>query len=365
MHKSGIARATSEITKRICRSDATITPRQPKVRSQLPGGPGAGPNVFVAHMSAIGHLTWLSTKRARQLDRSQIDIFWGPAHRLPMGLGRSVPCVVTIHDLVWAKYPQTMRRTRLLAERILSPHAMRRADAIIAISNATRDDVIERFPHFADKIRVIYPGASRLAELSSGKVAKPAQRRRADYALFVGTIEPRKNIGNLLHAIAITKAKGIETGKLIIVGAHGWRHEEIGALIDRFGLSDCVSALGYVSDAGLAELYQGARFLAMPSLCEGFGLPIIEAGSYGVPALTSNVSSMPEAAGKAGLFVDPLDPHDIARGWQRLWHDDAQYKKLRSLAVSNAARFSWSRTAEEMLALFQEVIDRHRKRCTR
>ena len=255
-----------------------------------------------------------------------------------------------------------MSRKGWLADRILSPHAMKRADAIIAVSRSTRDDIVERFPHFADKVHVIYPGTSNFKQSMTIAGDDSAFSAAGDYALFVGTIEPRKNLDRLLKAIAIAKAEGGEAKKLLIAGGKGWRHTAINTLIEKYGLSDCVQALGYVSDAKLATLYQGARFLTMPSLYEGFGLPIIEAGSYGVPALTGNVSSMPEVAGKAGLLVDPHNPDDIARGWQRLWNDDALHAGLSSHARENAARFSWSKTVDEMLALFEEVIERHRQK---
>ena len=237
---------------------------------------------------------------------------------------------------------------------------MKRANAIVAVSKSTRDDILELYPQYAGKVQVIYPGVS--TEPSADTNESDKYKYVGDYALFVGTIEPRKNLQSLLEAIAISRASDFHAGRLLIAGGKGWRHPDLNDLVDRYHLADCVEALGYVSDAKLATLYQGARFLAMPSLYEGFGLPIIEAGSYGVPALTGNVSSMPEVAGKAGLLVDPHNPHDIARGWQRLWNDDALHAGLSSHARENAARFSWSKTVDEMLALFEEVIERHRQK---
>ncbi|MCY6379846.1 glycosyltransferase family 4 protein [Hoeflea prorocentri] len=358
-YRNGIGRTILETCHTAAQRDTKITlywPQKPKI---IPKEIHEAENRYWDKGGGINRVLWSGTSLPRSVNKTGPDIFWGPAHRVPIGLNRSIPCVVTIHDLVWAKHPQTMRRLGWLADRILAPHAMRRADVIVAVSKSTRDDILERYPQFTEKVHVIYPGVSVTTDIKTNKGGE--YQRDGDYALFVGTIEPRKNLQSLLKAIAISRAAGHLAGRLLIAGGKGWRHAELGDLIDRYNLADCVQALGYVSDAELARLYKDARFLAMPSLYEGFGLPIIEAGSYGVPALTSNVSSMPEVAGKAGLLVDPHDPHDIARGWQRLWNDDALHAELSSHARENAARFSWSKTADEMLSLFQDVIDRHRQ----
>ena len=295
--------------------------------------------------------------------KENVDLFLGYSHYLPFLLPRKEVSALIIHDVSWQKSSTSLPIYRYFREKFLFTPSLRRADIIIAVSQSTAKDLSHLFPWCKENVHVVHPGPRNFATGSKHSVTNI----RSDlymskaYALFVGTVEPRKNLNNLLHAIAISKSTAAKARKLLIAGGKGWRHAEVNTLIDKYGLSDCVQALGYVSDSELAALYSGARFLAMPSLYEGFGLPIIEAGSFGVPALTSNVSSMPEAAGKAGLFVDPHNPHDIARGWQRLWNDDDLYNELRSHARENAARFSWSKTVDEMLALFRDVIEQHRQ----
>lgn len=351
---SGIGRSLLEICRELSRRDAAISLYWPNKPSLVPRGICSVTNYFSGYHSVIGRQLWSATALPRQIEAGNPDIFWGPSHRIPINLNPKIPCVVTIHDLVWAKYPQTMRRSGWLADRILAPHAMKRADAIIAVSNATGNDIIERYPQWSHKIHVIHPGPSEFA-LENG-VDDPLLDMDEDFALFVGTIEPRKNLENLLIALAMLKRSGQVPGKLYVAGGDGWRHQNINGLIARHNLTDCVLALGFVNDTDLGELYRRARFLAMPSLYEGFGLPIIEAGQYGVPSLTSNTSSMPEAAGKAGLLVNPLDPTDIANGWRRLWEDETLYAKLRDQARPNTDRFSWSSNVEATLGLFESLI---------
>lgn len=323
--------------------------------------PSAGISDHVSHFPGrLGRFIWSQTALPHQINAARPDIFWGPAHRLPARLDPSIPCVVTIHDLVWEKYPQTMRWSGWLADRVLAPQAMARADAIIAVSQSTRQDIIERYPHYEDKIHVICPGVAALAGTPNDKAAEFSNRPTGDFALFVGTLEPRKNLAGLLKALAGLKKKGLLTGKLRIVGGQGWRHASLEGMIGAHNLQDRVTAMGFVSDETLDSLYQQAHFLIMPSLYEGFGIPIIEANHYGIPVMTSNISSMPEAAGNAGLLVDPLDSDDIARGWQRLWNDQGLYDDLAAEARPNAARFSWQKSAERMEALFDHLVADHR-----
>lgn len=358
--RNGIGRSLLEICRELCKRDSQITLCWPNTPDVVPEGIVAATNCFSSYRGGLGRFLWSFSNLPHQIKKCNPDIFWGPSHRLPANLDPSIPRVVTIHDLVWAKYPQTMRRSGWLADRILAPHAMKRADAIIAVSNATRDDIIERFPKLARKVHVIYPGASTLAvENTNGSKSKWPDMI-GEYALFVGTHEPRKNLKNLFSALAILKRERRIIGKLRVVGGKGWRHANINDLISHYGLGDCVDAVGFVSDAELEYLYRNARILVMPSLYEGFGLPIIEAGRYGVPSLCSNISSMPEAAGKAGLLVNPLNPVDIANGWRRLWEDDALYNELSSHARENAARFSWKSNVDTTLRLFESLLSNSR-----
>lgn len=308
-------------------------------------------------------MIWGQVALPRLAAADDLDIFWGPAHRLPAFLDRHIPCVVTIHDLVWMNAASTMRLQTWLGERVLMKPAIRKADRVVAVSSATADAVRAAFPGAAGKIVVVYPGLTALNENLPGKpFASFAERHRIErpYALFVGTLEPRKNLPRLLEAYARLSGETRENLLLVVAGGQGWRLGDLTTFIAQLGIASSVRLTGYVADSELAGLYANARFLAMPSLYEGFGFPIIEANAVGIPALTSNSSSMPEVGGDAALFVDPADVGAIANAMNRLANDDAQYRQLAQKARPNAARFDWSRSADALLAVFEEALEERR-----
>ncbi|WP_296556941.1 glycosyltransferase family 1 protein [Pigmentiphaga sp.] len=302
----------------------------------------------------VAKTLWAQTVLPYLVTRDGVDVFWGAAHRLPPLLSRSCARVVTIHDLVWKHAGETMRMTSRLAERVLMPGAVRQADLIMANSQSTANDIEEEFPAARGKVRVVYPGTALLARPESA-AALSTLGVRLPYCLFVGTLEPRKNLRRLLGAFASLPDADRRGTQLVVVGGNGWGGVDVPSLLRELHLEADVAAIGYVSDTQLSTLYAHARFVAMPSLYEGFGFPLVEAMSFGVPVLTSRASSMPEVAADAGVIVDPLDEADIAAGMQRLLIDDALHQSLAIRAQANAARFSWDKTAREALEVFAEA----------
>lgn len=268
-------------------------------------------------------------------------LYWGPAHRLPARLPATTASVVTIHDLCWREAPHTMRPGTRWLDRIMMPIAVRRADRVIAVSGASRITLAEAFPSSAGKVRVVHEASDAL----------PAPAPRAQwsrYVLAVGTIEPRKNLERLCQAVA--RVPGV---RLVLAGAMGWGMPSPDRIARQAGLADRCTWLGAVDDATLSTLYAHAECLAMPSLYEGFGLPLLEALSHGTPVLYGNNSSMPEVAGDAGIGVDANGVDSIADGLRRLL---AQRGTFATRAKAQAAKFSWDRAARETLAVFEEAI---------
>lgn len=348
VQRTGIGRYVHEAGKALLAAGHELVFYWPE-RIAVPAGLEAAAHRQGAFPGGLGRVLWSMTSLPRQTARDRLDVFWGPAHRLPFGLPEALPAVVTIHDLVWMVHPETMRRRGLLAERLLMPAALNRADRIVAVSEATRAEIAGRLPKLAGKTIAVHPGATALPP---GSGSAGGRKAGEPYALFVGTIEPRKNLPGLLRALAILRSEKGFGGRLVVVGGSGWRQSGIAGLVDRLGLSQAVSFAGYISDAELADLYAGARFLAMPSLYEGFGFPILEANRFGRAVLTSAVSSMPEVAGATAHLVDPLDDRSIADGFFRLWSDDAYRARLEGAAADNVARFRWSECAEKLAAVF-------------
>lgn len=277
--------------------------------------------------------------------RDRVQVFWGPRHQLPQ-LPRAVRTALTIHDLVWKDYGETMRFPGRQIENFFTPRALARADAIAVVSQFTRHRLEHYFPQCASRVTVV-PNASVLAgEEPAGEPAAPGA-----YFLFVGTLEPRKNLPRLLRAYRRYLQHAPHARGLKIVGGSGWGGEDIAGLVRELGLAQQVQLLGRVDDAALRGLYRGAHALLMPSLYEGFGLPVVEALSLGVPVIVSRDSAMAEVAGSAGLCVDPQSEDEIVHTLDTLCRDAGLYARLRQQTLIEAGRYSWEQSAALMAGL--------------
>lgn len=315
--------------------------------------------------STIFRQLWSETYLPYWAKKDNVDLFWGPAHRLPRWLPKQMARVVTVHDLVWKDVPQSMRMSTRLSEACHMPFAIRSADQVVAVSQATADAVMREFAVDPDKLTVV-PLGTRMVRPGQSPLSEGADKIKPDgikqhkinqpYFLFVGTLEPRKNLVRLLHAYCKLSELIRDKVLFVIAGAKGWGGVDIARTIDKLGLKNHVRLLGYVGETTLSELYANCLFLAMPSLYEGFGLPIVEAMSYGKPVVTSNNSSMPEVAGDAGIFVDPLDTDSIRDGLEKMIAEKPLRNKLASRAKENAARFNWDTSAAKLVEIFKKAI---------
>jgi glycosyltransferase involved in cell wall biosynthesis len=313
---------------------------------------------MICSNGVLPRMVWLQTALPLRLARDGTDILWGPAHRLPIALGPRTVGVVTIHDLVWVHAPETMHVPTYLAERLLMYPSLLRANAVVTVSSTTAAALKERYGSLGKRIVTIYPGASPLAaEVMSDASALTDQGIGRPYALFVGTLEPRKNVPRLIEAYARLAQDVRSRCMLVIVGGRGWRgqKEDILHRVANYGLEKDVRILDYVDDQVLARLYANSRFLVMPSLYEGFGLPVVEANRHGVPALVGSGGSLPEIGGDAALVVDPIDTDSVRSGLEHLIVDDGLRSRLAAAAISNASRFSWVVAARQLLGLFDEL----------
>ena len=281
--------------------------------------------------------------RWAEIDRA--DVFWSPRHRVPIRV--QIPTVVTIHDLVWKHAPETMKPLNRLLERVTMPLSITRANRLIAVSRATERSIKLHFPEAAAKTTVIHPASFVPTS------PPPASQASKPYGLFVGTVEPRKNLERLLSAFA--RIKDDVEHNLHIAGGPGWRMPAPSALIRANGLEGRVVALGAPEDEELIQQYACCDFVAMPSLYEGFGLPIIEAMTFGKPVLIGNTSAMPEVAGDAGLPVDPTSTSDIARGLKRMMTDTYLRSRMSDAARHRAADFSWDSAAAETIRVIESA----------
>lgn len=273
-------------------------------------------------------------------------------------LNAPCPIVVTIHDAAILMNPQWQPLKSLLAVRAFLPSVARRADAIIAVSHSARRDLITYLRLPPDKVRVVYEAAAPHYRPIENAAEIDRVRRRYQlhdpFALYVGTIEPRKNLDRLVQAFGrIQKADRHQ--QLIMVGQLGWKYRAVLKLVEDLGLQDRVRQLGYVPDEDLPVIYTLANFSVYPSLYEGFGLPIIESMACGTPVITSNRSSMAELGAGAALLIDPTQIDSLADGWQQLLTDASLHSEMRAAGLQRAAEFSWSRAAAETVEVYDSL----------
>jgi len=304
---------------------------------------------------------WTQVGLALECLRNPPDVLFIPAHTIPIIRRPGLKTVVTIHDVGFQKFlAQYQRWWGRLFEGRICDYAARHATHLIAVSESTKKDLIEKLGIEPDKITVIYEGVDhKKFKVQSAKFKVEEVRRKyginGDYLLFVGTIQPRKNLVRLIQAFSTLGAQ-LSTLSLVIVGKKGWLFEEIYEAPKRFGVEERVKFLGYVPTDDIVTLLNGALAFVFPSLYEGFGLVVLEALACGCPVVTSNISSLPEVVGEAGILVDPYSLEDIARGIKEILElDERQRQQLIARGLKQAQKFAWEKTARETITVLKNV----------
>jgi glycosyltransferase involved in cell wall biosynthesis len=267
------------------------------------------------------------------------------------------PFVVSFHDMSLHLLPQAHTLKKRLLTASLIPTVARKAARILVPSESTRRDVIRLLGVDPGRLRLVpYAASPSYRVLGEGPEALAARGVRPPYFLYVGTLEPRKNLARALRAFVSVAAEWPDH-QFVIVGQAGWKYAEILSEAGRPELADRVVRTGYLPEAELPLFYNHAVALVYPSLYEGFGLPVIEAMASGAPVLTSRTSSLGEIAHDAALLVDPESETEIAEGLRALAGDGALRESLRAKGASRAALFSWERTARETADVYREVAE--------
>jgi glycosyltransferase involved in cell wall biosynthesis len=281
-------------------------------------------------------------------------MFWSPAHYAPFYIGS--PLVVTVHDLAYEYFPELFLPRDLYKLKHWTRDSVARARAVIAVSEATKNDLVKLYGTDPTKITVIHNGYDTDLFNTDTVVAaaslKNWQLKTGNYLLFLGTLQPRKNVIRLIQAFHLLKEQGYH-GKLVLAGGVGWLAEETLQVINNSPDRADIVTTGYVSDATRKALYTHAEVYVLPSLYEGFGVPAIEAMACGAPVAVANNSSLPEVVGDAGVLFDAHDPADIARAVREIQADRSAWVK-RSLARARA--FSWDKCAKETGKVLQTTI---------
>lgn len=314
--------------------------------------PPLGPN-FTLRSLPMPRL-WTHGRLGPQLALDRPGLLFVPAHVVP--LAGAPPSVVTIHDLGYLAFPQAHTARRRLELHLTTRWSLRAARRVIAISQATKDDLVRHYGADPARIAVVHHGLSAGFRPTEDPGALARHGLREPYFLYVGTLQPRKNLARLIEAYARAVRSGGDAGPaawplLAIAGRRGWLTETIERRAAQLGIADRVRFLGYVPDADLPALLSGATAFLFPSLYEGFGMPVLEAMACGTPVLTSSTSALPEVAGDAALLVDPGDTDAIADAIARLAADPGLRAELRGRGLARAAQFTWERCARETRAV--------------
>ena len=285
-----------------------------------------------------------------------LDILHVPAGSIPFTYPKKV--VYTVHDLAIFKHPEWFPSS-FISRNVLVPQTIRKADAIIAVSASTAHDLKQLFNVPSKKVSIIHHGFDvhkiPLKRRANETIEKYKLPKR--YVLFVGTIEPRKNVEGLMRAFVALQEKNpaLADVALVLAGQEGYHSEQVMQTLMALKTKRSIRYIGYVTHNEKVELLRHAAAFVFPSFYEGFGLPILEAMALGVPVVTSKTTSMPEIAERAALFIDPTNVADITRGLREVLTKPDVAKRLHEAGPKQAAKFSWQRCAEETMAVYRKV----------
>lgn len=301
-------------------------------------------------------LIWEQISFPKLVQRSGVDLLHSLHYTRPVWL----PCksVVTYHDMTFFLYPHLHARSK----RVFFPMAIRasarQADALIAVSESTRQDAIRILGIPPQKITTaqlgVDPSFTPISDIEQKRRIAEKYHLPKKFILYVGLVEPRKNLPKLISAYKKSVDNGIEH-KLVVVGRYGWMYEEVFRQIEALNLKDNVFLAGYISQEDLPMVYNLASLFVYPTLYEGFGLPSLEAMACGLPVISTNVSSLPEIIGDAGVLVPPDDVDSLYQAIQKVLKDEKLSEDLIQKGLEQAAKFTWERTARSTLQVYRQV----------
>lgn len=309
-------------------------------------------------------IVWEQMTLPSLIRQQGIDVLHSPVNVRPERLPKNCASIVTLHDLAFLRYPHVLTRAKRLYHRTFTIRSLKRATLIITVSKSTKRDVHELVDIPYERIQTIYPCID--ARFSNVIITEKVQAFREKYGvadgyiLYLGTLEPRKNIGTLIDAYAQLKRTQQIREKLVLAGGKGWLYDTIFEKVRQLGLEDDVLFPGFVSDSEQALWYQGAAVFAYPSLYEGFGIPVAEALACGTPVVTSNVSSLPEAGAGLALCIDPHDVDALSAALSQTLRDPQIRENCQRLAPTIAEQFSAHTMVKKTLAAYAQAAELQR-----
>lgn len=306
-------------------------------------------NKYFRYKIIKGPFLWTQVFLPLALTKEKLDLFFSPAHYAPRWT--KIPIVLTIHDLSFFRYPEDFKKSDLAKLIWWTNYSVKIAKKIIAVSNTTKKDILKIYHLPEEKIKVIYNGFEK--NLSKEKKTT-VEKIGKNYFLYVGTLQPRKNLLTLIRAFYKFNKK-FPDFELVLAGKKGWMYEDLFKEVSNLGLQEKVFFTDYVSEKQLEFLYKHAFAFVMPSLYEGFGLPLLEAMSYGCPVISSFSSSLPEVGGEACLYFNPQSEDDLFEKMEELYKNNDLRKQLIKKGKQRVKLFSWEKCGKETLELLIET----------
>jgi glycosyltransferase involved in cell wall biosynthesis len=296
-----------------------------------------------------------------------IETFVGPTalyHATDFVLLPTLPrtrTLLTVHDLSFVQVPDAASPSLKAYLDAVVPRSVQHADHILADSQATKDDLVALYGTPADKITVLLSGVEkRFKKITDHQLLLTTRSKYnlgdRPYILSLGTVQPRKNYERLVHALQHLRAGGFDI-HLVIVGGRGWLENPLYETIRNLQLEDHVHITGFADEADLPALYSGAVCFALPSLYEGFGIPVLEAMACGIPVVTSGISSLPEVAGDAALIVDPYNIEELTYALKRLITDENLRTELIQRGLERASTFTWENAAQHLIQVYRQMLN--------
>lgn len=319
--------------------------------TQFPNWPKAQ-NVIIS-----GAEIWWHLKVARKIKKDKIDLYFAPTSPIVPAITK-IKTVMTVMDLTTFLYPEMHTLKSKLIDKIFLKRAINKTDKILCISKTTASDLIKYMPKAKGKTAITYLGYDRLFKKYDNIIINHTlnkYRLKPGYILFVGTIEPRKNITTLIKSYAKLDNKLRDIHPLVIVGKKGWLYDQIFQTVETKGIERNVKFLEYVPFSDLPHLYNGAGLFVYPSLYEGFGLPPLEAMASGLPVIVSDISSLPEVVGDAGILINPTDVNKLTKAMTEILNNDKLKTSLQHKSLAQAKNFSWAKTARETFEVFNSI----------
>lgn len=300
-----------------------------------------------------GNRLWTLNALTKAVNHDHLDLFFNPTHYSPLFL--NCPQIISILDVSYKYFPELFKKKDLYKLSIWGKYSVKKAAHIVTISDSSKDDIMKEYRVNEAKISVIPVG---IKEIDKSHMTKKELAEKFNisnpYILYVGTLQPRKNLVRLIEAFSKIKENNTD---LVIVGKKGWQYEEILQAPEMYGVSEKVHFLENVTNEDLPGFYEHAVCFVLPSLYEGFGLPVLEAMKYGCPVVTSNISSLPEAGGDAAEYFNPEDVAEITKVLEKVISDKQLRERMIKKGQAHIQNFSWEKSAEKVLKVFEEVVN--------